>query len=303
MSAVDEIHGVGGLAVWAERPRAGARERFLRACRRHPRIPFFAGLMLIIFTVCLLAPVLAPYGAKEVNTRERLQGPSGAHWFGTDQLGRDTFSRVLYGGRVSLPLPLMAVAIAAVVGTVLGVLAGYYGGALDMVCGRWVDAQLAFPGLLLLIMLVTAFGASLPTVMVVVGLLGFPGYYRLIRGQVLQVREFDFVSAARALGASTARVMFRHVLPNSLNPIIVQTSLAAGGSVLLLANLSFLGLGPSSVAADWGAMFNDALTNFRLQPWLVLGPGLAVFISVLSFYMLGDALRDALDPRLRGRRA
>jgi peptide/nickel transport system permease protein len=297
------LSGVSSLNLLG--PRQTIWNTLLRWCRRDARIPAFSAIMIVIFTICLAAPLMRNVSwlhvsdPKAPNTSERLQGPSTKHWLGTDQLGRDTYSRVLYGGRVSLPAGLTAVGVAAFLGIILGVVAGYYGGLIDTIVGRWVDAQLAFPNLLALIALVSAFGRSLTVVMIVVGIVSFPQYYRLTRGQVLQVREFDYVNAARALGASRTRQMFRHILPNSLNPLIILTSLAAGGAVLTLSNLSFLGLGPSNANADWGAMFNDALTNFRLQPWLVVGPGVCVFISVLSFYMLGDALRDILDPRLR----
>ncbi len=300
MSVADKAAPLAALSAEALRPRRTVWQWLLYISRRDARIPSFTGLMLLLLTLSLLAPVIAPFDPAEPNTNQRLQGPSREHLLGTDQLGRDTFTRVLYGGRVTLPAGLTVVAIAAGVGVVLGVLAGFFGGILDLAIGRWVDAQIAFPSLLLLIALINAFGAKMLTVMIVVGLVNFPGYFRLTRGQVLQVREFDYVNAARALGASTPRLMFRHVLPNSLNPLIIQTSLAAGGAVLLLSNLSFLGLAPKSRYPDWGAMFLDALTNFRLQPWLVLGPGLAVFVTVLSFYMLGDALRDIIDPRMRG---
>lgn len=300
MSVVDEARPLD--AVVAPVPDGGTtRWAWLgRLAQRDARIPIFTALMLAIVAVCAAAPMIGLQDPKVPNTAERLQGPSRKHLIGTDELGRDTFSRVLYGGRVTLPVGLSAVAIGATLGIFLGVLAGYYGGVIDLLMGRWVDAQIAFPSLLLLIALVNAFGNRVELVTVVIGFVSFPGYYRLTRGQVLQVREFDFVASARALGASTWRVMFRHILPNSLNPLIIQTSLAAGGSVLTLSSLSFLGLGPKAGNADWGQMFNSALTNFRLQPWLVFGPGLAVFITVLSFYMLGDALRDVLDPRLRG---
>jgi ABC-type dipeptide/oligopeptide/nickel transport system permease subunit len=208
----------------------------------------------------------------------------------------------MYGGRTAIPLGLMAVTLAGVVGITLGVLAGYYGGLVDQLTGRLVDAQLAFPELILAIAIVNAFGASLVNVMLVVGLTSYPGYYRLARGQVLQVREFEFVTAARALGASERRIMSRHIFPNILSPLIIAFSLAAGGAVLLQSTLGFFGLGPAAGTPDWGLMFFDALANFRLQPWLIFGPGIAVSLTVLSFYVLGDALRDALDPSLRGRR-
>jgi peptide/nickel transport system permease protein len=196
----------------------------------------------------------------------------------------------------------MAVTIAAVLGVSLGVTSGYYGGPLDLLAGRIVDAQLAFPELILAIAIVNAFGASLFNVMLVVGLTSYPGYYRLARGQVLQARELEYVSAARTIGASETRIMARHILPNILSPLIIAFSLAAGGAILLQSTLGFFGLGPKAGTPDWGLMFFDALANFRLQPWLIFGPGLAVSLTVLCFYLLGDAFRDALDPSTRGRK-
>lgn len=304
MSVVDErisSSTATGLASAGPRDRT-AWESTLRFLRENPRIPIFSGVMIVIFVVTLAAPLIAPYGEKEVNTSERMQSPSARHLMGTDQLGRDTFSRVLYGGRVSLPLGLMAVALAAASGIFMGVAAGHFGGVVDQVTGRLVDAQLAFPELILALAIVAVFGQSILNVMLVVGLTGYPFYYRLARGQVLQAREFEYVRAARSVGAGDLRIMAQHVLPNILNPLIIATSLAAGNAVLLQSSLGFFGLGPAAGTADWGSMFFDGLNNFRLQPWLIFGPGIAVFISVLSFFMLGDALRDALDPHLRGKK-
>ena len=302
MSVADEPIAIGAARSGALGPQRSAWESFWRFCVHHPRIPIFSALFLLVFIPCVLSPWVAPHDPKAPNTQKRLLGPSSEHWLGTDQLGRDIFSRLLYGGRLSIPLGLMAVAISGVIGITMGVIAGYYGGFLDQFTGRLVDAQLAFPELILAIAVANAFGTSLFNIMVIIGITGYPGYYRLTRGQVLQAREFEFVNAARALGGSQRRIMFRHILPNTLNPLIISTSFAAGGAVLLQSALSFVGLGPKAGTPDWGLMFSDALNNFRLQPWLVFGPGLAVFLSVLSFYMIGDALRDALDPHLRGKR-
>jgi peptide/nickel transport system permease protein len=304
MSVVDERLSAAAAPdqLGAQRRERSRWQSALRFLRENPRIPFFSGLMIVIFAVTLAAPLIAPYGEREVNTAQRMQSPSWSHLMGTDQLGRDTFSRVLYGGRVSLPLGLMAVAIAASSGIVMGILAGHFGGVVDQITGRLVDAQLAFPELILALAIVAVFGQSILNIMIVVGLTGYPLYYRLARGQVLQAREFEYVKAGRSIGAGEARLMFRHILPNILNPLIIATSLAAGNAVLLQSTLGFVGLGPKAGTADWGSMFFDGLNNFRLQPWLIFGPGLAVFISVLSFFMLGDALRDALDPHLRGKK-
>lgn len=292
----------GDLAGQVLSPERSRLQSLLHLCRLDPRVPIFTLLMAMIFGACLLANLVAPYDPRAPNTDARLQGPSRSHLLGTDQLGRDTFSRLLYGGRIALPLGMMAVAMAATVGIAMGVSAGYLGGALDQATGRLVDAQLAFPELILALAIVNAFGASLLNVMLVVGLTSYPGYYRLARGQVLQARAFEYVTAARSLGASETRIMARHILPNIMGPLIIASSLALGGAVLLQSTLGFFGLGPKAGTPDWGLMFFDALNNYRLQPWLILGPGLAVSLSVLSFYILGDALRDALDPRLRRRR-
>lgn len=304
MSVVDERVTSASTAqpLTAQRGERSQWQTVLGFLRRNPRIPLYTGVMIVVFAITLAAPLIAPYGEREVNTSERMQSPSANHWFGTDQLGRDTFSRVLYGGRVSLPLGLMAVALSAASGILMGVAAGHFGGVTDQVTGRLVDAQLAFPELILALAIVAVFGQSIFNVMIVVGLAGYPTYYRLARGQVLQAREFEYVKAARSIGAGDGRIMFRHILPNILNPLIIQTSLAAGTAVLLQSTLGFFGLGPAAGTADWGSMFFDGLNNFRLQPWLIFGPGIAIVISVYSFFMLGDALRDALDPHLRGKR-
>jgi len=196
----------------------------------------------------------------------------------------------------------MAVSIAGLIGVSLGVAAGYFGGVIDEATGRLVDAQLAFPELILAVAIVNTFGASLTNVMIVIGLTSYPASYRLARGQVLQAKEYEYVTAARALGASELRLIGRHILPNVVNPLIINLSITAGSAVLLQSTLGFFGLGPAVGTPDWGRMFFDALANYRIQPWLIFGPGMVIFISVLSFYILGDALRDAFDPRLRGSR-
>ncbi len=302
MASAEEVLAQGAGTFDADTYERTALRSAWRFCRQNPRIPVFALVMVCLFGSCLLAGVLAPYNPKELHTDARFLGLSGAHLMGTDQLGRDTFSRILYGGQTAIPLGVMAVAISATLGIGMGVSAGYFGGPVDQVTGRLVDAQLAFPELILAIAMVNAFGTSLFNVMIVIGLTRYPTYYRLARGQVLQAKEFEYVTAARSVGASELRLMARHIFPNILSPLIIASSLALGGAVLLQSTLGFVGLGPKVGTPDWGQMFFDALANYRLQPWLIFGPGLAVFITVLSFYMLGDALRDALDPALRGRR-
>jgi peptide/nickel transport system permease protein len=294
MSAVDPTRTLP-VASPLDTERPTRWQMFLRFCRKYPRIAAFGAFVLFV----LFVVVAGPYDPRETNTQARLQGPSRAHWFGTDQLGRDIFSRVVYGARVSVPLPMMAVVISAVIGITLGVLSGYYGGWLDMLIQRIVDAQIVFPELVLILLIANTFRPNLFGLMLIIGVTGWTGTCRLARGQVLQAREFEYVSAARATGASPIRVMFIHILPNILNPLIVTLTLAAGAAVLSLATFTFLGIGVQAGTPDWGAMFNDALNNIRVQPWLMFGPGLAVVSTAFAFYMLGDALRDALDPHLR----
>ena len=261
----------------------------------------FGGLVLLMAFIGLLAPVLAPYDPVQTRPADALQAPSAAHWLGTDGLGRDTFSRVVYGARISMTVAVIAVSIALFGGVSLGLVAGFWGGFVDDLFGRIVDAMLAFPGVLLAIAITSALGPSLRNAMVAVGIIGVPTYFRLTRGQVLQTREQDFVTAATVLGASRWRILTRHVLPNIVNPLIVAASIASSGAILSLAALSFIGIGAQPPQAEWGSMIFAATGYLNRAPWLAFGPGVAIFITVFSFYMLGDALRDAFDPRLRVR--
>lgn len=273
----------------------------LHVARRYPRVTACAGFLVLIWLISVSASLIAPYDPYAVNTHNLTASPSWTHLLGTDQLGRDTLTRVLYGGRLSLLVALVVVVLSSSIGITLGLVTGFFGGWLDLLVGRWVDAQLAFPGLLLILAVLSTFGQSLFNAVLVIGLLSWTGYYRLTRGQVLQAREFEYVNAARSIGVRNWRLMWRHILPNIANPIIVVTSLAAGGAILTLTTISFLGLGAQPPEAEWGSMFLKALGDFRLHPWLIFGPGIAVFLTVFAYYILGDALRDALDPRLRGR--
>ena len=266
-----------------------------------PKLYVFAAVVALITLVGLAAPVIAPYDPLKTAPVDSLQAPSAAHWLGTDQLGRDTLSRVVHGARISLAVAVIAVSIALAGGVSLGLVSGYFGGWVDHTASRFVDAMLAFPGILLAIAITSALGPSLRNAMVAVGIIGIPTYFRLTRGQVLQVREMEFVVAARVLGASQPRIIARHVLPNIVNPLIVAASIASSTAILSLASLSFIGIGTQPPQPDWGSMFNAATGYLNRYPWLAFGPGGAIFVTVFSCYMLGDALRDALDPRLRGR--
>jgi ABC-type dipeptide/oligopeptide/nickel transport system permease subunit len=265
------------------------------------RLVVFGGVVALMGLVGLLSPAIAPYDPVQTRPAQALQGPSAAHVLGTDSLGRDTLSRVLHGARVSLAAAVVAVVIGCGAGVAAGLAAGFAGGLVDDVLSRFVDALLAFPGILLAIAITNALGPSLQNAMIAVGVISIPTYFRLARGQVLQTRELEFVTAAAVLGASPARIMARHILPNIVNPLIVAASISSATAILSLAALSFLGMGTQPPQPDWGSMFNAATGYLGSAPWLLFGPGLAIFLTVFSFSMLGDALRDALDPRLRGR--
>src|SRR5579875_2349640 len=258
-------------------------------------------VMVAIFVGCaLLAPWIAPYDPANINLPQRLMGPSVAHWFGTDELGRDILSRVIYGARISMLVGSCVVAASLTLGLIFGSIAGYYGGMTDRVLNVVVmNAIMSFPGILLASAFVAFLGPGIFNLVFALSLGGWVGYARLVRAQVLAVREREFVEAARALGASDVRIIMRHILPNILQPLIVQAVIGMAGAVLAEATLSFLGLGVPPPAASWGAMLNDARPFLFDAPHLVVFPAIAVMLCVLSFNFLGDALRDYLDPRTR----
>jgi peptide/nickel transport system permease protein len=257
--------------------------------------------LLVAFTVCaVFAPWLAPQDPAQLDLTGRLMGPSRAHWFGTDELGRDILSRTLFGARISLIVAVSVVGLSLTVGLVAGGLAGFYGGWTDTVVNVYVtNAFMALPGILLAIEFVAFMGPGLGNVILALAISGWVGYARLVRAQVMAVKEKEFVEAARALGASDLRVMGRHILPNILQPLIVQAAIGMAGAVLAEATLSFLGLGVPPPTASWGSMLNDARSHLFDSPHLVFFPAMAVMLCVLSFNFIGDALRDWMDPRTR----
>jgi peptide/nickel transport system permease protein len=261
-----------------------------------------AGILLVLLFVAmaLLAPWLAPANPSSIDLLHRLAPPSAHHWFGTDELGRDILSRIIYGARLSLTVAVSVVACSLSLGIILGGLAGYYGGATDTVLNIFaMNAFMALPGILLAIAFVAFLGPGLINLILALSIGGWVGYARLVRGQVLAVREREFVEAARALGASDLRIFFRHILPNIIQPLIVQSAIGMAGAVLAEATLSFLGLGVPPPTASWGSMLNDARSHLFDAPHLVVFPAIAVMLCVLSFNFIGDALRDYLDPRTR----
>lgn len=272
----------------------------LRSLRRQPLA--IVGLFFIaLFTIlAIFAPHIAPYDPAALDLMHRLSGPSATHWFGTDELGRDTFSRIVFGARISLIVAVSVVACSLALGLVVGGLAGFYGGVVDTILNLFVmNAFLALPGILLAIAFVAFLGPGLPNLILALAIGGWVSYARLVRAQVLATRDREFVEAARALGASDLRIFFRHILPNVMQPLIVQCAIGMAGAVLAEATLSFLGLGVPPPAASWGEMLNDARAHLFDSPHLVFFPAFAVMACVLSFNFLGDALRDFMDPRTR----
>jgi peptide/nickel transport system permease protein len=283
----------------ASRPIRGRLTYFLR---RNPRVLLGGVVVLLLVLVAILAPAIVPYDPIEVNPSESLEPPSLQHWLGTDDLGRDVLSRVLLGARVSLSVGLISVSIGLIVGVSVGLAAGYLGGPVDLLAMRVIDALLAFPALLLAISITAALGPQIWNAMIAIGVVAIPAYTRLTRAQVLSIREREFVTATRAIGASSWRIAFRHILPNISNSLVVQASLSTAFAILAEASLSFLGLGAQPPTPSWGQDINYSqryLSN--MMWWMSAGPGLAIFLAVLSFNFLGDALRDALDPHLRRR--
>jgi len=261
-------------------------------------------IVAILVIVAVFAPWIATHDVGATNLSLRYLPPSSQYFFGTDSTGRDIFSRVVFGARISLKVGIVVVAVSAIVGTLLGALAGYYGGWLDRIVSGYVfNVFLAFPGLLLAIAMVAFLGAGLNKLIFALCIIGWVGYARLIRGQVLKVREYDFVQAARALGANDARILLIHILPNAIQPLIVQASLGMAGAVLSEASLSFLGLGVPPPAPSWGVMIEEArdLSTLQAAPHALVFPGLAIALTVLAFNFIGDGLREYLDPRQRSR--
>jgi ABC-type dipeptide/oligopeptide/nickel transport system permease subunit len=259
------------------------------------------GLAIIVTFVVLaiMAPVISPYDPNAQNLRDAIQGPSGSHWLGTDQLGRDVATRLMYGARISLMIGVLAVLIGLVIGVPLGMIAGYYGGWADLAISRFADMMFAFTSILLALTLVAVLGVSLQNVIIAVGISVIPVIIRLVRSSVLSLREEPYVEAARALGASNLRIITRHVFRNSLTPVLVHGTLSIGVSILLAAGLGFLGLGVQSPTAEWGTMLGEGRQFIFSAPHMTTFPGIAIFLAILAFNLLGDGLRDALDPRMR----
>ncbi|WP_028783690.1 nickel transporter permease [Thalassobacillus devorans] len=259
------------------------------------------GLIIIslLIIIAAFAPQIATHSPTDQSIINRYQAPSAEHWLGTDELGRDIFSRLVHGSRITIQIGVITVGISMIVGVFLGAVAGYFGRWVDQIIMRLIDIMMAFPSILLAIALVAVLGKSLTNAMIAVGIVGVPHFARIVRSTVLSVKETEYIEASRVIGAKNGRILFSHVLPNCLAPIIVQATLTIGTAILDAAGLSFLGLGAQPPLPEWGAMLSDGRSALQTAPWVVMFPGFAILLVVLGFNLLGDGLRDALDPRLK----
>jgi peptide/nickel transport system permease protein len=259
-----------------------------------------AGVVVVIFLFALsfLAPYITPYSPDDLDLYHVLSPPSTAHWFGTDDLGRDVLTRVIYGAKISLLVGFVATGIAVFIGTILGLVSGYYSGWVDNVNMRFVDIMLCFPTFFLILAVIALIGQSIWYIMIIIGLTGWMGVARLVRAEVLSIREREYVMAVRALGASDIRIIFRHILPNAMSPVLVSATLGVAGAILTESALSFLGIGVPPPTPSWGNILTSGKEYIEFAWWLTLYPGLAITVTVLAYYLLGEGIRDALDPRL-----
>jgi ABC-type dipeptide/oligopeptide/nickel transport system permease subunit len=295
MAANDMLAKAGAIA-----PHVSESRRFIRVLLSRPVVVFGVVVILLVIFTAAAAPLLAPYDPYEPDLTQTLLKPSSDHVLGTDSLGRDVLSRLIYGSRNSLMIGIVALAIAAIFGMSLGLLAGYYGGWVNTIIMRIIDSLMSFPMILFALVIAALLGGGMRNVMIAIGISMLPGYARLMCGQVLSVRENDYVLAEHAAGADHTRIMLRHILPNCFPPLIVLVTMQIGAAILAEAGLSFLGIGIEPPAAAWGLMVEDGRPYLLSNPLLSFAPGLAIMLVVFSFNMIGDGLRDALDPRLRG---
>lgn len=257
-----------------------------------------AGIVFLLFLLSMLAPYLTPYSPDDLDAYQILLPPSTGHWLGTDELGRDVLTRIIYGARISLKVGFVSVGIAAFIGTVAGLFSGYYGGWVDQLLMRFVDIMLCFPAFFLILAVIALLEPSIWYIMIIIGLTGWMGVARLVRAEVLSLRERDFILAARAIGASDLRIIFRHILPNALSPVIVTATLGVAGAILTESALSFLGIGVQPPTPSWGNMLTSGKDYLEFAWWLSLFPGVAILVTVMAYNLVGEGLRDALDPRI-----
>lgn len=257
------------------------------------------GIVLFFILLAIFGPLIAPQGINDQDFSVRLAPPSSEFWFGTDDFGRDIFSRIVYGARISLAVGFLSVILSAIVGCFLGIIAGYYGRWIDTIISRFFDIMLAFPSILLAIAVVSILGPSLQNALIAIAIINVPNFGRLIRSKVLSVKEEEYIVSAKAIGMKDSRILWRHILPNSFSPVIVQGSLAIATAIIEAAALGFLGLGAEAPQPEWGKMLSDARVHLMTAPWTLIFPGLAIMLTVLGFNLMGDGLRDALDPKMK----
>jgi ABC-type dipeptide/oligopeptide/nickel transport system permease subunit len=280
--------------------RVKESKRFLRVFFSRKVVIFGFAIIVIFLLTAIFAPSISPYDPNVISLKEKLQQPSAIHWLGTDAIGRDTLSRVIYGSRVSLIIGLFVVSLSGIIGITIGLLAGHFGGWTYTITMRLMDALMAFPGMLLMLLISGVLGGGMLNIVIALTIGIIPGYARLMCGQVLTVKQNDYVLAEKSLGAGNSRIMIRHLFPNCFPPLIVMMSMALGGAILAESGLSYLGFGIKAPTAAWGSMVNDGSKYLLSNPMLSFAPGLAIMLVVFAFNMVGDGLRDALDPKLRG---
>lgn len=279
-------------------PRVESYKAFWKRLKKN-KAAVVGGFFIVLFiVVSLIGPFFTSMDPNKVVILDKLQPPSSEHWFGTDNFGRDIFTRIIHGMALTLKVGFLSVAIGGSIGTVLGIVSGYYGGKVDTIIMRLMDILLAFPGILLALAIVSVLGGSLTNVIIAVAVFSVPAFARIVRGSTLSVRKLEYIDAVRALGASDFRIIFKHILPNIMSPIIVQATLRIATAVLTASGLSFLGLGAQPPAPEWGAMLNDGRTYITTAPHIILFPGIMIILVVLAFNIFGDGLRDALDPKM-----
>lgn len=270
-----------------------------RSFRKNKGALVGAGIVLFFVFLAFVGPWLAPQGINEQLLTDRLKPPSGQYWFGTDDFGRDIYSRIIHGARISLMVGFFSVIGSVVVGSILGIVAGYYGKWIDMIISRVFDIMLAFPSILLAIAVVSVLGPSLQNALIAIAIINIPNFGRLIRSKVLSIKEEEYITSAKAIGMRDIRILFSHILPNSMAPVIVAGTLAIASAIIEAAALGFLGLGAQAPAPEWGKMLADARMYLRNAPWTMIFPGLAIMLTVVGFNLMGDGLRDALDPKMK----
>ena len=270
-----------------------------RRLRRNRTAVLGMVIIILLLLVAIAAPVIMPYSYTSTDVMAMSQTPSAKHWFGTDSYGRDVFARIIHGSRLSLSLSIFAMLAAVAIGSIIGAIAGYYGGRVDDVLMRLMDILLAIPPMLMSISIVAALGHSMVNLMIALSLAYIPVFARVIRSSILTVKGQEFIEAAKACGTSNARIILRHIIPNAIGPIIVQATLAMGSTILIISSLSFMGMGIQPPQPEWGTMLYEGRDLIRTSPYLVIFPGIAIALAVLSLNLLGDGLRDALDPRMK----